>query len=117
LFANGWAAFFVTNSLVQDQPDESTLSMGNGPDGLVMSQARDRAAINNLEDPSFDLYGGVRGLIEETPHVAVALPRSVAIVHACALFVAGTGAHPRGEMLPRGEGRSRGTDFGNNLAR
>ena len=31
---NGWAAFLVTNSLVQDQPDQSTLSMCNGSDGL-----------------------------------------------------------------------------------
>jgi hypothetical protein len=64
LLGDSWAPFFVTNSLVQDQPDQSTLSMGNGPDGLIMSQARDRAAIHNLEDTCFGLYGGVRSLIE-----------------------------------------------------
>jgi hypothetical protein len=85
---------------MQDQPDQSTLSMGNGSDSLIMSQAWNRAAIDNLEDTSFDLHGSVRGLIEETPHVAVALRRSMAIVHACAFFVAGAGAHPRGELLP-----------------
>ena len=37
LFGGGWAPFFVTNSLVQYQPDQSTLSMSNGPDGLVVS--------------------------------------------------------------------------------
>ena len=37
LFGDRWAPFFVTDSLVQDQPDQSTLSMGNGPDGLIMS--------------------------------------------------------------------------------
>jgi hypothetical protein len=37
LFGDRRAPLFVTNSLVQDQPDQSTLSMGNGPDGLVMS--------------------------------------------------------------------------------
>jgi hypothetical protein len=37
LFGDRRAPFFVTNSLVQDQPDQATLSMGNGPDGLVMS--------------------------------------------------------------------------------
>ena len=36
-----WAPFFVTDSLVQDQPDQSTLSVGDGSDGLVVSQARD----------------------------------------------------------------------------
>ena len=40
-FGDRWAAFFVTDSLVQDEPDQSTLSMGNGPDGLIVSQARD----------------------------------------------------------------------------
>ena len=64
LFGDGWAAFFVTNSLVQDQPDQSTLSMRNGPDGLIVSQARDGAPINNFKDTSFDLHGGIRGLIE-----------------------------------------------------
>ena len=64
LLGDGWAALFVTNSLVQEQPDQATLSMGNGPDGLLMSQTRDRAAIDNFEDTSFGLYGGVRSLIE-----------------------------------------------------
>jgi hypothetical protein len=64
LFGNGWTVFLVTDSLVQDQPDQPTLSMGNGPDGLVMSQARDGAPIDNLEDTSFDLHGSIRGLIE-----------------------------------------------------
>ena len=63
-FGDRWAAFFVTDSLVQDQPDQSTLSMGNGPDGLIVSQARDRAAIHDLEDASFGPGCGVRSLIE-----------------------------------------------------
>ena len=90
--------------------------MGNGPDGLVMSQARDRAAIDNLEDTSFDLYSGVGSLIEKAPHVAVALRGPMAVVHARALFFTGAGAHPGGELhcLDR-KGRCRGTDFGNDL--
>ena len=36
LFGDGWAPFFVTNSLVQDQPDQSAVSMGDGPDGLIV---------------------------------------------------------------------------------
>jgi hypothetical protein len=50
-----WAPFFVTDSLMQDQPDQPTLSMSNRPDGLIMSQAGDRAAIHDLEDVSFRL--------------------------------------------------------------
>jgi hypothetical protein len=72
LFGDRRAPFFVTNSLVQDQPDQATLSMGNGPDGLVMSQARDRAARHHLEDASFGPGCGVGRLVENAPHVAVA---------------------------------------------
>jgi len=97
LLGDGWAPFFVTNSLVQDQPDQSTLSMGNRPDGLVMSQAWDRAAIHNFEDASFGPGCGVGALIENTPHVAVALRRPVAVVHASAFVVAGACTNPRGE--------------------
>ena len=63
-FGDRWAPFFVTDSPVQDQPDQSTLSMGNGPDGLIVSQARDRAAIHDLEDASFGPGCGIRSLIE-----------------------------------------------------
>jgi hypothetical protein len=64
LFGDRWAPFFVTYSPVQDQPDQSTLSMGNGPDSLIVSQARYRAAINNFEDASFGSGRGVSSLIE-----------------------------------------------------
>ena len=63
-FGDRWAAFFVTDSLVQDQPDQSALSMGDGSDGLIVSQARDRAAIHDLEYASFGPGCGIRGLIE-----------------------------------------------------
>ena len=46
-----------------DQPDQPTLSMSNRADGLIVSHARDRAAIHNLEDASFGPGCGVRGLI------------------------------------------------------
>ena len=42
--------------------------MGNGPDGLLMSQARDRAAVHDLEDASFGPGCGVGSLIENAPH-------------------------------------------------
>jgi hypothetical protein len=81
LFSDCWAPFFVTDSVMQDQPDQPTLSMSDCPDGLIMSQARDGAAIHNLKDTSFDLYGSVGRLVENTPHVAVALRGSVVVVH------------------------------------
>jgi hypothetical protein len=49
---------------MQNQPDQTRLSMGNDANGLIMSEARDAAAIDNLEDASFDFYGGVGSLIE-----------------------------------------------------
>ena len=61
LFGDRRAAFFVTNSLMQDQPDQPTLSMGDGPDGLIVSQARNRAAIHDLEDASFGPGCGIGG--------------------------------------------------------
>ena len=42
-FGHGRAAFLVTDSLVQDHPDQPTLSMGNRSDGLIVSQARYRS--------------------------------------------------------------------------
>jgi hypothetical protein len=44
---------------MQDQPDQTTLSMRNDPDGLIMSEARDTTAIDNLEDASFDFYAAL----------------------------------------------------------
>jgi hypothetical protein len=48
LFGDGWATFFVPDSLMQDRPNQLTLSMCNGPDGLIVPQAQYRAAIDNL---------------------------------------------------------------------
>jgi len=49
---------------MRDQPDQTTLPMGDDPDVLIMSEAWDTTAIDNLEDTSFDFYGGVGSLIE-----------------------------------------------------
>jgi hypothetical protein len=65
---------------MEDQPDQTTLSMRNDPDDLIMSEARDATAIDDLEDASFDSYGGVSSLIEQAPHVTVTLGRAVLAV-------------------------------------
>ena len=109
LFIDSRATFLVTDTLMQHQPDQATLSMGNGPDGLIMSKTRDRAAIDNFEDASFGLYGGIGSLVEKATHVAVALGRPVAIVHSRALFVSRTRPHPRGEILGGRKGRRGGS--------
>jgi hypothetical protein len=43
LFGDGRPSFFVTDSLVQDQPDQPTLSMGNRPNDLVASTTTARS--------------------------------------------------------------------------
>ena len=49
---------------MQDQPDETTLSMRDDSDGLIMSESREATAIDNLKDTSFDFYAGISRLIE-----------------------------------------------------
>jgi hypothetical protein len=58
---------------MQNQPDQTTLSMRNDPDGLIMSEARDATAIDNLEDAPFDFYGGVK---TTTPNYSLKHARS-----------------------------------------
>src|SRR5258708_16335398 len=90
---------------MQNQPDQTTLSMRDDPDGLIMSEARDATAIDDLEDASFGFYGGVGSLIEQAPHVTVALRRAVTVVHASALFFAGADTDPRTEAFLGGKRR------------
>src|SRR6266851_5624000 len=44
-FGDRWAPFFVTDSLVQDQPNQPALSMGDGSDSLIVSQGRKITAL------------------------------------------------------------------------
>src|SRR5499425_683403 len=62
------APLFVTDSLVQDQPDQPTQSMGNDTYGLIVAESRDRAAIHNFEDASFGSGCGVSSLIKPKFH-------------------------------------------------
>jgi hypothetical protein len=49
---------------MQDQPDQATLSMGNGSDGLMMSETRDQSVIDSLKDASFGPGSGIGNLME-----------------------------------------------------
>ena len=73
--------------------------MGNGPDGLIMSQAWHKATIHNFENASFGHDRSVRSLIEDSSHVATALWRAVAVGYFRAFFVSGTCSHPGREVL------------------
>ena len=115
--ANRWAALLVTDSLVQDLPDQTAEPMGNHSDGLIMPQTRHIATIEKFEDAPFVLDRRVGGLIENAPHGAVALRRPVATADSCGLVISGAGSHPGGEVSLRWKGRCCGTHLGDNLLR
>jgi hypothetical protein len=114
-FGDRRTAFLVGHAVVEDLPNEPTESVRNRSDGLRVAEADDQASIHDFEDAPFGLYRGVRRLIEEAPHLAIAVGRPTAVIDAGAFVVPGTGAHPRGQALRRREGGSRRADFGNDL--
>ena len=89
--------------------------MGNGSDGLIVSQARDGATIHDFEDASFSPGRSIRISIEHASHLPVALWRAVAVVHARGLIVTRTGTDPRGETFIGGKCCRGGADFCNDL--
>ena len=68
--------------------------MSNHPNRLIMSQARDIAPVEDLEDTSFIFHGRVGGLIENASHLTVAFWGPVAMTDSRALVVARAGADP-----------------------
>jgi hypothetical protein len=79
---------------MENNPDEAAKPMGNGPDGLIVSQARHQSAIDNLENGSFRLSRGVGSLIQNTPHMAVALRGTVTLGYFCTFFLARACSNP-----------------------
>jgi hypothetical protein len=79
---------------MENDPDEAAKPMGNGPDGLIVPQARYQSAIDDLEDGSFRLGRGVGSLIQNAPHVAIALRGAVTLGYFCTFFLAKACSHP-----------------------
>jgi hypothetical protein len=79
---------------MENDPDETAEPMGYSPDSLIVSQARYQSAIDNLENGSFRLGGGVGSLIQDAPHVAVALGGAVALGYFCTFFVSRACSNP-----------------------
>ena len=79
---------FVVDPVMQNQPEEPAKPMGNCSDGWIVSHARYLSAIHDLEDAAFVLDHSVGSLIDNSPHVAIALGGAVAVVHSRALLVA-----------------------------
>ena len=85
---------------MQYLPDQAAKFVSNYSNGLIVSQTRHIAAIENLEDASFVFGRRIGSLIQNPPHMTVALRRPAAVVHFRALFIPRACAYPRGEMLP-----------------
>ena len=71
--SDGRPAFVISNTLVQNHPDQTTQTMSDGSNGLGVPEAYDKSAVSELKDASFGVDGGVRALVKEAPHLAVAL--------------------------------------------
>jgi hypothetical protein len=80
---------------MQDYPDQPTKPMGDCPNGLIVSQAWYEAAIHDLEDASFRPDRSVGALIENAPHLAVALGGAVVRRYSRAIFIS------QGTLPPR----------------
>jgi hypothetical protein len=117
LFAHGWAAFLVAAPSVQDDPDQPTKPIDNGPDGLFVSQTQYEAAIQDLENAAFGFDCSVGTLIENAPHMTVALGTAVTLGYSATLVISRAGAHPGRQVLGRSKRRCLGTDFGNDRLR
>jgi len=99
LFADGRPAFLVPHVLVKNLPNQATEPVSDRTDRLGVAEARDEPAIHEREDGALRLHRGVGRLIQDASHLSVALGTAVTVVDTRTLLVAGTGAHPRGEML------------------
>jgi hypothetical protein len=75
LFRHCRAAFFMTNAVMQNYPDQVTEAMRNYADCFVMSQARHETTVHDLEDAPLAFDSSIRSLIENAAHLAVALGR------------------------------------------
>jgi hypothetical protein len=94
LLAYVWASFLLTNSLVQNLPDQAAKPVSNHSDGLLVPEARHIPTIKNLDDAALVFNRGIGSLIEKATHLTVALRGPVTVAHTRALVVAGACANP-----------------------
>ena len=90
----------MANAIVQNDPDQVTEAMRNGPDGFVVSETWCETTIDDLEDTAFVFDGSIGSLIENAAHLTVTLRRAFAAVHAGALFFSRARSHPGDQMIP-----------------
>src|ERR1035437_10848421 len=74
-----WTPFLVADPLMEDHPKQSAKPMGNGPDGLLVSQARQQPVKCQFKYAPFDLYRRLSRLIQKPPHLTIPLRRARAV--------------------------------------
>src|SRR5215469_7064913 len=84
-------ALFIANSLVQNLPNETTQAVSNGPDRLLVFQARLQALKDDFKNASVPLDCGMCGFMEQPPQSAVAFGRTA------------TASFPGGDFLDRAQ--------------
>ena len=94
----------VTDSFVEDLPDEATESMGDGPDCRLIPQSGQQTPENRLKMGALAPGCGVGNLTEYSPHVLVAFRGAAAAVLPSALFFPGTGSNPGSKFRRRWKG-------------
>ena len=117
LLAQGGASFLIPDALVQNQPDQAAQPVGDQADRLLVPEPRHLAAIEELEEGAVGFHRGIGRLVEQAPHLPVALRGAVPVAHLRALVLAGAGAHPGGEPARGRKGRRGGAHLGQDLLR
>jgi hypothetical protein len=102
---------------MQNQPDELTEAVRDGPNGLFVVQAQHQTTVQDFENAALAFDGSIGTEIEGAAHVTVALGRACATVHACALFFSRTCPDPGGSFLADSKVFCLGSHFGNDLVR
>ena len=72
---------------MQDLPHESREPVRDRPDRLLVAETHHETAIDDFKEAAFRLHRRIRGLIEEPPHLPIALGRSMAVIDAGALVM------------------------------
>lgn len=68
-------------------------------DRLGVAEPQDQPAVHDGEDRTLGLHGGVGRLIEDSPHLSIALVAAMTVVRASTLLAPRAGAHPGHEVL------------------
>src|SRR5262252_9677934 len=89
--------------------------MGNGTDGLIVTQARHEATIHNLENAPFGFDRSIGGLVEKTPHLSVTFRGAMTGRLPRTFLVSRTDSYPRAEILVGGKRGRLGSYFGQDL--